>query len=317
MNEDLVGYLLGSLDPEATEHIERQLVDNPELQRELDRIGRALRPLADDGPDVDPPAGLAERTVRTVQQHRVLEPWAGASPSSSWRLSDLAIAATILALISVVIFPALDQSRQQRLLAECTNNLRNLGVAMESYAQAHREYYPFYSTTGPFSVAGMAVPLLLDAQVLAERSTFICPASHDSIASVPHPANVRAALADVDRLSTLVPSLGGSYGYSLGVNVRDAYYAPRRDQMVNRLLASDRPPRPAEGCVDRSNSPNHGGRGQNVLFPDGHVEFWCSAQGGLNHDNIFTSQRNLVEPGCNLRDTVIATGDTHVTGEKD
>lgn len=317
MNQDLVGYLLGSLDPEATEHIERQLVENPELRLELDRIGRALRPLADDGPDVDPPAGLAERTVRTVQQHRAVEPWVGASSPSSWRLSDLAIAATILALISVVIFPALDQARQQRLVTECANNLRNLGVAMDSYAQTHSQYYPFFSTTGQFSVAGMSAHLLVEGGLIGDRGTFVCPASRDHVESIPQPAKVRAALADVGRLSSLVPSLGGSYGYPLGVNVRDAYYAPRRGQMDGRMLASDRPLRPAEGCVDRSNSPNHGGRGQNVLFPDGHVEFWCSAQGGPNHDNIFTSHRHLVEPGCNSRDTVIVTGDTHVLGEKE
>jgi hypothetical protein len=315
MNQDLVGYLLGSLDPEAIEHIERQIVENPELRLELDRIGRALRPLADDGPDVDPPAGLAERTVRTVLQQRVVEPWVGPTSSGSWRLSDLAVAATILALISVVIFPALDQARQQRLLTECKYNLHSLGLAMESYAQTHGEYYPFFSTSGPLSVTGMSAHLLREGGWVAERCMFVCPASRDHVESIPQPANVRAALADVGRLSSLVPSLGGSYGYPLGVNVRDVCYAPRRDQTAARGLMADRGCRSDEGSVDRSNSPNHGGRGQNVLLPDGHVQFLCSPQGGLNHDNIYTNQHNRVEPGCNFSDTVIAPSDAHVLGQ--
>ena len=303
MNQDLVGYLLGALDSEATERVEQQLIENPGLRHELERIGCALRPLANDAVEIDPPVGLAQRTVRVVQQHRVLEPWTGAS--SSWRLTDLAIAATILVLISVVIFPALDQSRQQRMLVDCSNNLRNLGVAMESYAQSHSQYFPFFSATGPLNVAAMSVPLLLETGWVAERSTFVCPASRDDPASIPQPARVRAALDEVDRLSSVLPSMRGSYGYTLGVKLGDHYYAPRRDQMADRLLTSDRAPRPGEGCVSRSNSPNHRGRGQNALFPDGHVRFLCSPEARPNGDNIFTSLRHLVEPGCTWSDTVI------------
>ena len=182
MNQDLVGYLLGALDPVETERVEQQLIENSALRQELERIGHALRPLANEGADVDPPRGLAERTVRTVRQHGVLEPWAGTS--SSWRPTDLAVAATILVLISVVIFPALDQARHQRQLADCSNNLRNLGVAMEGYAQSHSQYFPFFSATGPFSILGMSAPLLIEGGWAADPLTFICPGSLDDPTSV-------------------------------------------------------------------------------------------------------------------------------------
>jgi prepilin-type processing-associated H-X9-DG protein len=36
------------------------------------------------------------------------------------------------------------------------------------------------------------------------------------------------------------------------------------------------------------NSPNHGREGQNVLYGDGHVEFFLSPFAGVNRDNIYT-----------------------------
>ena len=150
MNEDLVGYLLGALDRDAAEGVEKELTKKPELRRELDRIGSALRPLEEDKADVDPPAGLAERSARRVlRQARRESPIA--SVPGPWRLTDLAVAAGILLVISVVIFPAIAQSRQQQLVTECKSNLRQIGVAMESYAGTHGRYFPFYGTTGPLA----------------------------------------------------------------------------------------------------------------------------------------------------------------------
>ena len=311
MKQDLVGYLLGALDPVEMERVEQQLIDNPELRQELERIGHALRPLADHAAEVDAPQGLAERTVRHVQQHGMLEPWSGTR--SSWRLTDLAVAATILVLISVVIFPALDQARQQRQVTECSNNLRNLGVAMEGYAQSHSRYFPFFSATGPASVVGMTVPLLLEPGWVSDPSTFICPGSHDDPASIPQPARVRDALHEMDRLNSMISSMGGSYAYTLGVRLRDVYYAPRREPMSVRCLAGDRPSRLDECDVSRSNSPNHRGHGQNLLCPDGHVQFICSPT-WPDDDNIYLSLRHRVEPGCTSFDTVIGSSETPQLG---
>src|SRR5712692_9155515 len=100
MNEDFVGYLLGALDRDAAEQVEKQLTENPAARRELERIGQALRPLAEDAPAMDPPAGLADRTVRMVVRRRHSEAYAGSAPAP-WRLTDLAVAASILIVFSV------------------------------------------------------------------------------------------------------------------------------------------------------------------------------------------------------------------------
>jgi hypothetical protein len=49
-------------------------------------------------------------------------------------------------------------------------------------------------------------------------------------------------------------------------------------------------PTTPEGDWQRWNSPNHGGQGQNVLYPDGHSEFWRGPGAGVDHDDIYTQQ---------------------------
>src|SRR3972149_6903301 len=83
MHDDLIGYFLGALDRDAVERVESELAENPRLREELDRIGRALRPLG--GKDeVVAPSGLAERTIQRVLRQRLSELWTPSAPSR-WR----------------------------------------------------------------------------------------------------------------------------------------------------------------------------------------------------------------------------------------
>ena len=50
-------------------------------------------------------------------------------------------------------------------------------------------------------------------------------------------------------------------------------------------------------------SDNHAGYGQNVLFEDGHVQFLVTCK--TDCDNVFLSERNLVEAGRHPDDSVI------------
>ena len=281
--------------------------ENPRLREELDRIGRALRPLG--GKDeVVAPSGLAERTIQRVLRQRLSELWTPSAPSR-WRPTDLAVAASILIVLSMVVFPALGQSRQRKILAECSNHLRTIGVALENYSTNFAHYYPYSSSSGPLGVVGMYAPILLESGYVSDAATFVCPGSEDDPCALPRPSQLRDALDDIDRLASLAPSLGGSYGYSLGVRHDGVYYAPRRGRVAGQLISADRPVRPSMANVARSNSPNHGGAGQNTLFLDGHVEFRTSPRTGTVGDNIFVNQKERVEPGLDWDDSVIGSSE--------
>ena len=70
MRDELIGYLLGSLDEETQDRLEDRLVTDPELQRDLERLRRGMRVLT--GPSGErprlpaPPPGLVDRTLARI-----------------------------------------------------------------------------------------------------------------------------------------------------------------------------------------------------------------------------------------------------------
>jgi hypothetical protein len=313
MREDLVGYLLGALDDDAAQQIERKLSEKPDLRDELNRIGAALRPLSHDA-DVDPPAGLAARTVRRVLTTQASDQWA---PASTWRLTDLAIAASILFTISMILLPAINESRQHRALVDCSYNLHTIGVALESYSSRQGGYLPYYSAEGPLAIGGIYAPILIDSQFILDRSVFTCPSSGDKPATIYSLGELRAAEADIAQLSSMVRNVGGSYGSLLGFRERGVYKSPRSDRLIGQSILADRGHREGEGDVGQSNSPNHGGFGQNALCRDGSVKFFRHPEECPGCDNFYVSLRNRVEPGLTITDNVLGSGDARISNEDD
>jgi len=119
MREDLVGHLLGALEPAESRHIEQALADQqagPALRRDLERLEMALKPLARDRGPFPPPAGLAGRTLRFIAaQQAVAEPApspaAGRSASGRAWVDRAIIAATALAACLLVAPLLLDSKK--------------------------------------------------------------------------------------------------------------------------------------------------------------------------------------------------------------
>src|SRR5262249_19482145 len=74
MDENLVGYLLQSLDPDTQAQVEDYLQTHPEARARLDRLRLALEPLAADGEDVEVPSGLWVRTLAHIAHVRCRKP---------------------------------------------------------------------------------------------------------------------------------------------------------------------------------------------------------------------------------------------------
>jgi hypothetical protein len=91
MREDLLGYLLGALEPDEEREIEDRLEADPELRKKLRVIRRGLEPLSSDDGLIDAPEGLAARTCSFVDQFPTFEALgthAGAVPAGDNDESD-------------------------------------------------------------------------------------------------------------------------------------------------------------------------------------------------------------------------------------
>lgn len=137
--------------------------------------------------------------------------------------------------------------------------------------------------------------LLHPGEVILTAETFVCPLSNDRPNTDPDPT-----LFWDFRSYTEV-----SYGYQVPFG---RWARPSSDRHQRMVLAADKGPYGAAleagapnpgappslpsptpaGFWRPWNSPNHGGKGQVVLFADSHAELWPSPTPGPGADNIYT-----------------------------
>jgi prepilin-type processing-associated H-X9-DG protein len=269
--------------------------------------------LAADRAPLEPPAGLAVRTLGRVAEYCCRElPRApldtaarAAVPSRAfWRRADVLVAATVLVTVLGVSLALVGRSRVARDIAECQNNLRVFYTALKAYADNHTNRLPNVAAVKPpRNVAGMVAPLLIDAGTLPADANVGCPGS-----SAPRTCPLRLQPLqelDPETFKRRAEELICCYAYSLGYNDATGYHGPRfdADHRTNRSLPimADRPPRdPAAG-----NSANHGGTGQNVLFLDGHVGFYSTRAVGMDGDDIYLNRDGRQAAGLDFADTVL------------
>lgn len=138
MSEDLVGYVCGVLEEPERRALEARLLADPATRQELARVGAALEPLAADG-DIDPPPGLARRTIAAVRRQQRRE---SARPVRQLtysfalrRLTDLAVAASIIAMCSLALLGAHGRWHEHKRVAKACQRLRAMCTATAVYSE--------------------------------------------------------------------------------------------------------------------------------------------------------------------------------------
>ncbi|WP_168563653.1 hypothetical protein [Crateriforma spongiae] len=179
MSEDLLGYLLGALDPDEMDRVERMLQSDPELRDELRRIEASLRPLEDgfdavEPPPIDlvartldalPPMGAADPHAESVDSPLAENLFADAantglgdeagssnkagtvrlSPteeriaSGGWRWQDWFAASMSAAVVLALILPAVANGRFEARKVACQNQLRSLGMAITQFVSRQEQ----------------------------------------------------------------------------------------------------------------------------------------------------------------------------------
>lgn len=320
MREDLVGHLLGAIEPSESKAIEMALADphrGPALRQDLDRLRLALEPLADDRDMLPPPAGLAGRTMRFIVEQQAAAQVSAGRPlpmprgltaedtpprgrgGRAW--VDRAIIAASALAACVLVAPLLLDSIAQSRARRAERNLLKTSGALQGYADAHR-VFPTPPSSGPLSRAGLYAPTLVSEQrLVADDGTLICPdtaLSRSGTFRVPTLEELTAAVG-TPRFEEMVRTMGGDYGYTLGHRDASGTLQPNRDRRrSHHPLMADAP---NDGDERSSNHPDgiH-----HVLFEDGHVK--RLAPGDLHgDDHLFKNHDGNVAAGIDEEDAVI------------
>lgn len=333
MDENLIGYLLHALDSDEEQQVETYLREHPEAEARLNRLRQALAPLASDEGEIEPPPGLAVRTIGRVAEYRC-RPLPRAPEESIirtfpqtrswWRRADVAVAASILLCAALITFPALNTIRMRHDRLACENNLRIIGAALRQYTdRTDAQRFPDVSraydgvpaagiASGPArnsaSAAGLFLPMLVQAGDLTPQqvASLRCPGTGQASRFVFHNlAELRQmTAAEFEKhASELSP-----YAYTLGFRDQGQVRGLTRDDGL-LPIAGDCAQVGPDGQLLPGNSLNHGGQGQNVLFTDGHVEWFPDRI--LNDDDFFINRANQLEAGLCAEDYVLGPSAAH------
>lgn len=314
--EALLGHLLNALEDDEQEALEERLANDPDYRRELALLRRRLDTLDALRIDYDPPSGLAERTCQFVESNlakplpkkecKKLRP-EFSPPSWVHRMTklDMAMAATVLVIATLLIVPAVHNSRLAARREACQDNLRELGTALSQYSQKNGGYFPSIPTQGKLASAGIYAPVLLQNKLITDVNRVVCPDDSSLAAqrnSFRIPTYKELELAPPSQVVDLRPTMGGSYGYNLGYTSDGSYLPTRNLNRNNFAIMSDSP---SDRPDHQSN--NHGGTGQNVLFENGAVKFVTSSKPVPGGDDIFANEAGQVAAGLNQNDAVIGS----------
>jgi hypothetical protein len=308
MDENLVGYLLQSLDADTQRQVEAHLRTHPESRRRLETLRRFLEPLEADRDGDDPPAGLALRTLAFIARDRCRQApqgRAGLPPAPkvrgeygpgawSWhRRADVLVAAGIVVAVVGLALAGLGRAWSSYQLYACQNNLRQFHAALTGYSDSHHGDFPRVQADPPHNLAGVFVPVLSDSGLLGAALNVDCPAVGQQ----------RPPIHDVTELQP------GCYAYSLGYSEDGqgpaSHRGLARDDGDLLPIMADRPVFLGGDRVAAGNSPNHGGRGQNVLHIGGHVDFYTQRTVGVDGDDIFVNRDGRAAAGAHRQDTVL------------
>lgn len=222
-----------------------------------------------------------------------------------WSWLDISVASAIAVAVAVLLLPAIYQSHIQSQILACQNNLKDLAYGVFDYSDKHGGYYPAMPPDDRLNTVGMWGPVLNDNGYLPVPNTEVCPSSslaEENGFSIPRVSTLRhLSQAEYEALAS---RLGGSYAMALG-QVHNGAYKPQRHSSREIPVMADRP------GPGGTNSPNHGGLGQSVLYDRGNIRFLTTTAAGSD-PNIYTNDDGEIAPGISPNDAVVAPSEVHI-----
>jgi hypothetical protein len=331
MHEDLLGYLLGALEPHEMRRVAQLLRDDPVARERLAEIERSLKPLEESYKPVEPPpADLVSKTLANLppQSESIIDQQASPSPltlapmqggvdaprNATVTWIDWVAGTTAVAVILGLLLPSMAQGRFESRKIACQDQLRQIGTALTQFVYRNQqERLPAVAETGSEAFAGVYAVRLNEFGLMTDPSIRWCP-------SLDQPAQDDAEMARINELGSIqdlhraspVQLLdiqqfaGGHYAYNLGVIEQNHLTSPRYGARASFAVMSDAP---LETVTDRSALTarvGHSGIGINVLFEDGRVRFIPLPSLESLPDHPLFNHRGEVEAGVNVDDASLA-----------
>lgn len=232
-------------------------------------------------------AATLERVQLSIDSHErrlVLEP--AAASRSTFRLSDLASVAAIITIGAAVVWPVMGAVRDSARRAACKAGLGSVAQAFNLYGGDYTGSLPMASASvagvpwwnvGTQDQSNSANLFTLVRSDYADAASLACAGNARGCGSPPPSGAV-----DWDCVSSV------SYSYRLLFT----RHRPRLDDGRQFILLVDRSPvvlkaKSGQLIDPLENSPNHGGRGQAVLFSDGRVVWTSSPFAPGTQDNMW------------------------------
>ena len=202
--------------------------------------------------------------------------------NKGFTLIELLVVIAIIGILAGILLPVLSRARESARRTSCASNVKQIGMGLIMYANENSEAFPSSTADAMLSLN------LLYPNYISDQRVFNCPS--DTFVTTTTNASVAA--------TTKFTKNQCSYGYD---------YTHTQADDADVALVADRPTNITTTVNPTAliNSPNHGGtvqdvagtdvagRGQNVAYLDGHVEFlsttlagWFSAD-GTTRDDIY------------------------------
>jgi prepilin-type N-terminal cleavage/methylation domain-containing protein/prepilin-type processing-associated H-X9-DG protein len=228
--------------------------------------------------------------------------------SAGFSLIEILVVIGIISVLLAILLPSLERAREQANTLRCAANLDQIGVALLIYSNENHGQFPrtVYDPAAPLCAGtnpAAADPFLPGRPAANDETTpffllvriehmpvklFVDPYT-DEVEGVPDPASDPFSRSNFSDYKNNL-----SYSYANPYPSKSAVEAGYK--MMNKInpafaVAADLNPGTGAG----KNSRNHEGRGQNVLFADGHVDWETTTKCGQNGDDIYTNKLGAIQ----------------------